>query len=125
MTRITHRASCTVLAEGPRGWRMMHLEGNWYVHRSCLRTDAFRPTLLPGLCFYKGLYLWVDLHLPGASRFLAWRYVLPFPWTFFLWGRIGLPGNHPELLIEDLPEVEPPVQPLEQGVSRGPRSRFT
>lgn len=117
LIRITHRPSGTVLAEGHKGWHMMPLEGNWYIHPSCLRTDAFKTTAVPGLCFYKGLYMWFDLRLRGASRMLAWRYVLPYPWSFFLWGRIGLPGAHPELSIEILPTVGTGVQPLEQGLS--------
>lgn len=123
MIRITHKPSGTVLAEGPKGWRMMPLEGDWYIHRDCLRTDAFRNTAFPGPCFYKGLCLWLKPRLPGASRMLAWRYVLPYPWTFFLWGRFGLPGNDPDILVENAPAVEPHIQPCEQGLTREPTSQ--
>ena len=46
----------------------------------------------------------MDLVLEGGSRVrsLAWMYVLPNPLFPFIWFRLALPSNHPELLVEEL-----------------------
>ena len=102
--RITHAPTGTVLAEGPKGWGITPFEGNLYVSRKHLRTDAFRPNFIPGLCFYKGLYVWLDLRLPDedAVRGVGWKYWLPNPLFPFVAFRVGLPRRHPALRIEEL-----------------------
>lgn len=101
--RITHRATGTVLAEGPLGWGITPFEGNVYIRRKYLKTDGFRVNFLPGLCIYKFLYVWVDLHLGGGERLrnLAWMYWLPNPLLPFIWFRVALPRRHPEILFEE------------------------
>jgi uncharacterized protein (DUF427 family) len=94
-----------LLAEGPRGWRdIAGLEGNFYVPARHLRTDKFKLTPIPGLCFYKFVYLWMDLELPdgGRSRMLGWKYVVPNPLFPMIAWRVGIPGRHPEIRVTRL-----------------------
>ena len=99
---ITHRPTGTVLARGPLGWGITPFEGNLYIRSKYLAGPYFRSTLIPGLCIYKFLYVWLDLFLPDGSRSprMAWRYWLPNPLLPFIWFRVAVPGTHPELLIE-------------------------
>ncbi|MDT8367845.1 MAG: hypothetical protein RQ745_01465 [Longimicrobiales bacterium] len=100
--RILHRPSGTLIAEGRVGWEVKPFEGNWYISRSALRTDAFRTTPLPGLCPYKFIYLWLDF-VPESgppSRRLGWRYVVPNPLFPFIAFRVAVPGSHPDLEID-------------------------
>lgn len=101
--RITHRATGTLLAEGPLGWGITPFEGNVYIRRKYLKIDGFRVNFLPGLCIYKFLYVWVDLHLGGGERLrsIAWMYWLPNPLLPFIWFRVALPRRHPEILFEE------------------------
>jgi len=101
--RITHVPSRTKLAEGPLGWGITPFEGNLYVSRKYLLTDGFKPNFIPGLCVYKFLYVWMDLHLANDAkvRNLGWMYWLPNPLFPFIWYRVGLPRDHPELQIEE------------------------
>lgn len=101
--RIRHRDSDTVLAEGPLGWGITPFEGNLYIRKKHLKTDGFRVNFFPGLCVYKFLYVWMDLHLGDAKRIhnLAWMYWLPNPLFPFIWFRVGIPRGHPEIEIEE------------------------
>jgi len=101
--RIRHRQTGTVLADGPVGWGITPFEGNYYVRKKFLKTEGFRVNYLPGLCFYKFLYVWMDLHLDdgGRIRNLAWMYWLPNPLFPFIWFRIALPRSHAEIEIEE------------------------
>ena len=101
--RIKHTGTGNVLAEGPLGWGITPFEGNFYIRRKYLKTDKIRPNFRPGLCPYKFLYVWMDLHLDEDSRVrnLAWLYWLPNPLLPFIWFRIALPRHHPELDIEE------------------------
>jgi uncharacterized protein (DUF427 family) len=101
--RIKHTGTGTVLAEGPLGWGITPFEGNFYIRRKYLKTDRIRPNFMPGLCPYKFLYVWMDLHLDENSRVrnLAWLYWLPNPLLPFIWFRVALPRRHPELEIEE------------------------
>ena len=102
--RISHRTSGTKLAEGPVGWGIMPFEGNYYISTRYLRTAGFKPNFIPGFCFYKFLYVWLDLHLANGDKIrnLGWLYWLPNPLFPFIWYRVGLPQHHPELIIEEL-----------------------
>jgi uncharacterized protein (DUF427 family) len=106
--RISHRTSGTTLAEGPVGWGITPFEGNYYISRKFLRTRGFKPNYMPGLCVYKFLYVWMDLHLENGHRIqnLGWLYWLPNPLFPFIWYRVGIPQNHPELVVE---EIQPPT----------------
>lgn len=101
--RIKHRESGTVLADGPLGWGITPFEGNFYIRKKHLKTNGFRPNYFPGLCIYKFLYVWMDLHLPGGQRFhnIAWMYWFPNPLFPFIWFRVAVPRLHPEIEIEE------------------------
>ena len=101
--RIKHRKSGLLLAEGPLGWGITPFEGNFYISRKHLRTDRFRPNYLPGLCFYKFLYVWMDLHLDNGERLrnFGWMYWLPNPLLPFIWFRVAIPRSHPDLDVEE------------------------
>lgn len=58
--KVVHRASGTVLAEGPTGWGMIRFDGGVYIRRRHLVGGAFSLGIIPGLCVYKGLYLSLD-----------------------------------------------------------------
>ena len=102
--RVTHGPSGTRLAEGPMGWGIMSFEGNLYVSRKYLLTKGFKPSFVPGVCFYKFLYVWMDLELDDGTRVrnLAWLYWLPNPLLPFIWYRIALPRSHPDILVEEI-----------------------
>ncbi len=101
--RIKHKSSGAILADGPLGWGLTPFEGNFYIRRKYLKTNQFRPNYVPGLCLYKFLYVWMDLHLDGGKRIrnLAWMYWLPNPLLPFIWFRVALPRAHPEIDIEE------------------------
>ena len=66
--RLTHAPSGTILAEGPKGFGgITPFEGNFYIRRKYLRTDALKANGVPGLCPYKFLYVWLDLKLEGRE----------------------------------------------------------
>jgi uncharacterized protein (DUF427 family) len=101
--RIKHKATGLVLADGPLGWGITPFEGNFYVSRKYLKTDRFRTNYVPGLCLYKFLYVWMDLHLEEGKRIrnLAWMYWLPNPLLPFIWFRVALPRAHHEIEFEE------------------------
>ncbi len=101
--RILHRETGTLLAEGPLGWGITPFEGNLYISRKHMKTNGFRANFLPGLCIFKFLYVWMDLHLDHGKRIrnLAWMYWLPNPLLPFIWFRVAVPRNHPALEIEE------------------------
>ncbi len=91
------------MAEGPLGWGITPFEGNLYIRRRYLRIP-FRPTFVPGLCPYKGLYVWAEPVLDGTrTPMLGWIYWLPNPLLPFIWYRVGLPREHPALVVEEVP----------------------
>jgi len=101
--RIKHSGTGTVLADGPIGWGITPFEGNLYIRKKYLKSDGFRANFLPGLCVYKFLYVWMDLHLDDDTRVqnIAWKYWLPNPLFPFIWFRVALPRAHPELEVEE------------------------
>lgn len=104
LIRISHRASGELLAEGPSGWGITSFEGNYYIGRRYLKTGGFKTNYIPGLCIYKFFYVWMDYHWSGGqSRNLGWLYWLPNPLFPFIWFRVAVPADHPELQIELIP----------------------
>lgn len=101
--RIKHRETGLLLAEGPLGWGITPFEGNLYIRRKHLQTNRFRANLIPGLCPYKFLYVWMDLHLENGTRVpnLGWMYWLPNPLLPFIWFRVAVPRKHPEIEVEE------------------------
>lgn len=102
--RITRPTSGTTIAAEPVGWGITPFEGNYYISGRYLRTDGFKPNYVPGFCFYKFLYIWLDLRLPNgdAVRSLDWRYWLPNPLLLFICYRVAIPQHHPELAVEEI-----------------------
>jgi len=101
--RVVHRPTNTLLAEGPVGWGITPFEGNFYIRRRYLRTESFRVNYFPGLCFYKFLYVWMDLHVGDhVARNLGWMYWLPNPLFPFVWYRVAVPRDHPEIEVTEL-----------------------
>lgn len=96
---IIHAPSGEVIADGPVGWGVTPFEGNWYISKKYLRTGGFRTTALPGLCFYKFVYLWMHFSTRDGSqsKYLAWKYVIPNPLFPFIAFRVAVDGGHPEL----------------------------
>ena len=101
--RIVHRPSGLLLAEGPLGWGITRFEGNYYIRHRYMRARALKPNWIPGLYPYKGLYVWLDLRLSDALRVrnIGWFYWLPNPLLPFVAFRVALPGDHPDLVVED------------------------
>jgi uncharacterized protein (DUF427 family) len=81
----------------------MPFEGNYYIRRKLLRTNAFKANWIPGLCIYKFLYVWMDLRLKSGERArnLAWMYWLPNPLLPFIWFRVAIPAHHPDIEIQE------------------------
>lgn len=104
--RIKHRDTGLLLAEGPLGWGITPFEGNFYISAKYLKTRRFRKNFIPGLCIYKFLYVWMDLHLENGSRErnLGWMYWLPNPLLPFIWFRVAIPRRHPALVVEEFEE---------------------
>lgn len=99
--RITHIPSGEVVAEGPVGWGIMPFEGNYYIQRKYLKTRNMEINYLPGICIYKFFYVWMNfVWSGGVSHNLGWLYWFPNPLFPFIWYRVAVPGNHPELNIE-------------------------
>lgn len=101
--RITHRPTRILIAEGPLGWGITPFEENFYIRRKYLLTEGFKPNFIPGLCVYKFLYVWLNLDLGNGHQVknLGWMYWLPNPLFPFIWYRVAVPREHPELLIEE------------------------
>lgn len=99
--RIVHKPSGTLIADGPLGWGITPFEGNFYIGKKHLKTEGFRLSPLPGLCFYKFFYLWMHFIAPDGTKspMLGWMYVLPNPLFPFIWFRAGVPERHPELEV--------------------------
>ena len=100
--RIWHSESSSLIADGPVGWGITPFEGNFYIRKTNLLTDGFRINYLPGLCVYKFLYVWLDFAAPDGTitKNLGWKYWLPNPLLPFIWFRVAVPGQHPEIRIE-------------------------
>jgi hypothetical protein len=99
--KIIYRKTGELLAEGKRGWAITPFEGNFYVSRSALKTKGFKVNYVPGLCVYKFLYVWLDFQDKNGDidKFLGWKYWLPNPLLPFIWFRVAVPRQHPELLV--------------------------
>ncbi len=106
--RITHRPSGAIIAEGPVGWAITPFEGNYYISSKCRGQGRFTASFIPGICFYKFLYVWVHYDPPGEasprSSMLGWMYVLPNPLFPFIAWRVAVPGDHPEIEVVELAE---------------------
>ncbi len=98
--RIVHTETGTVIAEGPVGWGITPVEGNYYISNRYLRA-SFKPNFIPGLCIYKFVYIWMDLVLPGGRNEggLGWKYILPNPLLPFIWFRVAVAGSDPAFTI--------------------------
>jgi uncharacterized protein (DUF427 family) len=102
LIRIIHKPTGEVLAEGKNGWGMFSFEGNYYIANKNLKTKGFSFSGIPGLCPYKFIYFWYHfLSQKGEKHaMLGWKYWIPNPLFPFIAFRIGIPQNHPDILIE-------------------------
>ncbi|MEM9387517.1 MAG: hypothetical protein AAGA68_20850 [Pseudomonadota bacterium] len=100
--KIIHKRTNTLIAEGKRGWAITPFEGNFYISRAALRTGRFKINFMPGFCVYKLLFVWLDFHAQDGEndKNLGWLYWLANPLMPFIWFRVAVPANHPEILIE-------------------------
>jgi len=77
--------------------RITPFEGNYYIRKKYLKTDQMRVNYFPGLCIYKFLYVWMDLHLGDGTRVrsLGWMYWLPNPFVsvYLISGCVGEARN--------------------------------
>ena len=119
--RVTYTPTGEKLAEGPKGWGITPFEGNLYIQNKYLLTDKLKVNFIPGFCFYKFLYVWMDFDAENGhkSKMIGWKYFLPNPLFPFIWYRVGLPRMHPELLIEEFEIAEEANEPA---ISRSGRS---
>ena len=101
--KIFYRKTNELIAEGTRGWAIFPFEGNFYISTRCLKTRGFRQNFVPGICFYKFLYVWLDFHAGNGEvhKSLGWKYWLPNPLLPFIWYRVAVPQSHPELVVID------------------------
>lgn len=102
--RIRHVASGDLIAEGPVSLSgIMPFEGNYYISRKCLRTTGFQSSWIPGLCFYKFVYVWLNFIASDGSKDsgLGWLYWLPNPLFFFIAFRVAVPQMSPVLSVEN------------------------
>ncbi|MFT5586929.1 MAG: hypothetical protein ACI9VR_004532 [Cognaticolwellia sp.] len=99
---ITHLPTGTPIARGPLGWGITPFEGNYYIRKKYMLTNAFRRSWWPGFCPYKFIYVWLDFAPEGheTSTWLGWMYILPNPLFPFIWFRTAVPGEHLELSVE-------------------------
>ena len=100
---IRHKSTGQILADGPLGWGITPFEGNFYIRKKYLRGGRFKINYIPGLCIYKFLYVWLDLHLDDGNTVanLGWMYWLPNPLLPFIWFRVAVPRVHPEIEAEE------------------------
>ena len=104
--RILHQRTGALIAEGPVGLLgIMPFEGNYYIARRHLKTGRFTTSWIPGLCPYKGLYVWLHFIAADGTRdaMLGWRYILPNPLFFFISFRVAVPQNSTQIRVETLP----------------------
>ncbi|MFT4562559.1 MAG: hypothetical protein ACI9BW_002305 [Gammaproteobacteria bacterium] len=101
--RITHAMLGDLIADGRKGWAITAFEGNYYIRSKELLSDGFRINYVPGLCVYKFLYVWLDFTASDGSivKKLGWKYWLPNPLFPFIWFRVAVPANHPEIRVEE------------------------
>lgn len=106
--QLVHKPSETVIAEGTSKDGLKSFEGNYYIKTKYFKPDLMKTNYIPGLCFYKFIYVWMDLILPGGKKLknVGWKYILPNPIFYIVIGRIGIPQNHPELSITQEMKIE-------------------
>lgn len=123
--RIEHQPSGELIAEGPIGlFGANPFEGNYYISRSCLKIEGFHTNWIPGLCLYKFLYVWLDFvgRDGHRDRMLGWRYILPNPLFFFIFLRIAVPQQAPDLSVRTW--TERPGTPSEHIADIGSAGRI-
>ncbi len=101
---IKHQSTNAVIAEGPVGWGITPFEGNYYIASKYLKTGGFKMNFLPGICVYKFFYVWLDFESPDGQKHtnLGWMYWLPNPLLPFIWFRVAVPADHPEIIVEEI-----------------------
>lgn len=107
--RIYHRRTGELLVDGPLGWGITPFEGNYYIRKEFLRTEGFNYSFIPGFCFYKFIYVWLNFKAKDGvkDRMLGWKYIIPNPLLPFMMFRVALSGNHPLLNVIRYKVAEP------------------
>jgi len=103
--QIHHEPDGELLAEGPLGlFGITPFEGNYYISKGCLKTQGFRTNWIPGFCFYKFFYVWLDFFGRDGDRdrMLGWRYILPNPIFFFMFLRVAVPQQGRSISVHRL-----------------------
>jgi uncharacterized protein (DUF427 family) len=105
--RVVHKETNTLIAEGIMGKGITVLEENVYIRKKLIKSGVFKPTYKPGLCSYKGVYVWMDFVFDSGEKAkkMGWMYWLPNPLFPFIWYTIAIRLNHPELKITANEEV--------------------
>ena len=98
---IKLKSTGETIAKGKTGWPITPFEGNYYVQKKLITSGKFVPNYIPGLCPYKFLYVWMDYITDAGKKIesLGWMYFIANPIFPFIWFRIGIPQNHPEIEI--------------------------
>lgn len=101
--RIIHRQSGSVVAEGPLGWGITPFDGAYYIRRKYFVRPFFQVNYRPGICPYKFLYFWADLHLESGDtiRNAGWLYWLPNPLFPFIWFRFAVSRDDEQFLVDE------------------------
>ena len=104
--KISHIPSGELIAEGKKGWEIFPFEGNYYISNKSLKSNGFRFSGIPGLCFYIFIYFWYHFQSVDGkkSRMIAWKYWLPNPLFPFIAFRVAIPSIHPEIRVEEIDE---------------------
>lgn len=99
--KLTHIKTKKIIAEGIEK-DIYRLEGNYYIKESAFKQGIIVNTYLPGLCFYKFIYVWVNIKISDKLilKSFGWKYILPNPIFFKIFKRIGIPINQDEIQLE-------------------------
>ena len=100
--QLIHNSSGTVIAEGSFKDGVKTFEGNYYIKKKYFIDGMMKTNYVPGICFYKFIYVWMDLILPGGKKIknAGWMYIVPNPIFYFIIGRIGIPQSNAELSLK-------------------------
>ena len=95
-----------IIAEGKIGESITLYEGNYYIPEKYILCGRFIPSSMPLYSPNKFPMIWLDYINKSQVRIknLAWIYNTPNPIIPVIWFRIGLPSNHPDIIISMIEE---------------------
>lgn len=99
--KLIHIATGKILAEGEKK-DFFQLEGNYYLKEFTFKEGVVVNTIIPGLCFYKFIYIWVNIKVSDKIilKNFGWKYIIPNPIFFKIFKRIGIPIYQDEIKLE-------------------------